>query len=102
MQLTLDRTPDILATLGQQKTHQFLVGFAAETDDLLQHAQTKLAAKNVDLLVANDVSQHDRGFGVDQNTVTLLQPNAVPETLALADKRVIATQILERVAELLA
>ncbi|MGV3235409.1 bifunctional phosphopantothenoylcysteine decarboxylase/phosphopantothenate--cysteine ligase CoaBC [Latilactobacillus curvatus] len=101
MQLTLDRTPDILATLGQQKTHQFLVGFAAETDDLLQHAQTKLAAKNVDLLVANDVSQHDRGFGVDQNAVTLLQPNAAPETLALADKRVIATQILERVADLL-
>lgn len=98
MTLELKRTPDILATLGQEKKKQYLVGFAAETNDLMAHAQAKLTAKQVDLLVANDVSQTDRGFGADQNAVTLLRPNQAPEALPLASKKVIATQILERIS----
>jgi len=98
MTLELNRTPDILATLGQEKKKQYLVGFAAETNDLMAHAQVKLTAKQVDLLVANDVSQTDRGFGADQNAVTLLRPNQAPEALPLASKKVIATQILERIS----
>jgi len=98
-QLNLTKNPDILAALGQQKTTQFLVGFAAETNDLLSNAQVKLAAKQVDLLVANDVSQTDRGFNADDNEVTLLWADGTTEKLPLTTKVTIATQILTRIAQ---
>ncbi|SUP61089.1 DNA/pantothenate metabolism flavoprotein [Weissella viridescens] len=72
LHLKLVENPDILAELGAQKTHQYLVGFAAETQQLLQHAQVKLEKKQADLLIANDVSQTDIGFGSADNAVTLL------------------------------
>ncbi|NBA10889.1 bifunctional phosphopantothenoylcysteine decarboxylase/phosphopantothenate--cysteine ligase CoaBC [Weissella confusa] len=98
--LTIDlvENPDILATLGQQKTTQYLVGFAAETQDLLTYAQNKLEKKNADMLVANDVSKAQVGFGHDTNEVTLLQRDAAPEKLPLQSKLALARDIMSRIA----
>lgn len=82
LQLTLQPNPDIVATLGQAKTTQVLIGFAAETQDVIKNGQKKLEKKNLDMLVANDVSRSDIGFGADANQVTLLLPTkkiAVPK-----------------------
>lgn len=92
--LELTETPDILKQLATQKTHQFVVGFAAETQDLMANAQRKLTTKHVDLLVANDVSQPGVGFNGETNQVTLLQPNQAPVKTALTSKLVIARTIL--------
>ena len=75
-QLTLELVgnPDILASLGKEKGQRFLAGFAAETNDILAYAAEKLQRKNLDLIVANDVSRKDAGFDVDTNQVTLLYP----------------------------
>ena len=62
LKLDLQRNPDILEGLGAQKGNRVLVGFAAETDDLLTHARDKLAAKNLDIIIANDISRADAGF----------------------------------------
>ncbi|HVB39575.1 MAG TPA: bifunctional phosphopantothenoylcysteine decarboxylase/phosphopantothenate--cysteine ligase CoaBC [Terriglobales bacterium] len=94
--LELTPTPDILAILGRRKTHQRLIGFAAETDAAqgLDWARAKLAAKNADLIVFNDVSQPGIGFDADDNAVTLL--DAVGERhLGRAPKATIADQILD-------
>ena len=69
LELTLTRTTDILAELGRRKNSRILVGFAAETEALEDNARAKLQAKNLDLIVANDVSQSDVGFGSDSNRV---------------------------------
>ena len=74
MQVKLIHNPDILASLGAVKDGQVLVGFAAETQDILQHAQEKLERKYLDLIVANDVSAPDSGFAVDTNQVTIDPP----------------------------
>ncbi|RRG17951.1 bifunctional phosphopantothenoylcysteine decarboxylase/phosphopantothenate--cysteine ligase CoaBC [Weissella viridescens] len=93
--LKLVENPDILAELGAQKSHQYLVGFAAETQQLLDHAQAKLKKKHADLLIANDVSQADIGFGSDDNAVTLLFKNETPETLPKMSKLEVARQVLK-------
>lgn len=97
--LELAQNPDILKTLGETKTHQFVVGFAAETDDLLQHAQVKLANKHVDLLVANRVGA-GVGFNQDTNAVWLLQPGQAPISVPSAAKSVIARKILTTIQQL--
>ena len=100
MTLALENTTDIAATLGQRKRPgQLLVAFAAETDDLLENARSKLQRKNADLVVANDVSRADAGFGVDTNAVTLITREDVRE-LPLMTKRQAADALLDRVAEL--
>jgi phosphopantothenoylcysteine decarboxylase/phosphopantothenate--cysteine ligase len=100
LDLHLVRTPDILAGLGKQKrADQFLLGFAAETNDLLQNAQKKLVAKGADMIVANDVSDTAIGFNSDANRVTLLKRDAEPEQLAMASKDEIAREILLRVCQ---
>ncbi|HUG52059.1 MAG TPA: bifunctional phosphopantothenoylcysteine decarboxylase/phosphopantothenate--cysteine ligase CoaBC [Vicinamibacteria bacterium] len=97
--LALARTPDILARIGAEKGGRFVIGFAAETDHVLENARRKRAAKNVDLMVANDVSRSDSGFGRDDNAVVLI--DAEGETaLPLADKRVLADRIWDRALEL--
>lgn len=97
-QIVLEPTPDILAALGATKpAGQVLVGFAAETSDLLANAEGKLQRKHLDLIVANDVSAPGVGFQHDTNAVTLLRPGGVVETVALADKRSIAQAILTTV-----
>jgi phosphopantothenoylcysteine decarboxylase/phosphopantothenate--cysteine ligase len=95
--LDLVRTPDILATLGADKKGRFLIGFAAETERLLEHARSKRAEKRVDLLVANDVSSG--GFAADDNAAVLIDDLA--ETpVALTGKRALADRIWYRVIEL--
>lgn len=95
-------TPDILreASAAARKT-AVLVAFAAETQDLLANAATKLADKRVDLLVANDVSRPGIGFDADENEVVLLAPGAEPARVERSSKTVVAGRILDRVAELL-
>jgi phosphopantothenoylcysteine decarboxylase/phosphopantothenate--cysteine ligase len=101
--LTLVRTADILAELGRLrsgKDRPLLVGFAAETTDVLVSARRKLRDKSADLVVANDVSRPDAGFEVDTNEVTLVSADG-EETLPLKPKAVIAAQVIERIEELL-
>ena len=100
-QITLEPTPDILAGLGARKpAGQVLVGFAAETSDLLANAAAKLARKNLDLIVANDVSAPGVGFQHDTNAVTLVRPGGVVDTVALADKRAVARVVLDTVVQI--
>lgn len=70
--LNLVKNPDILKGLGERKTHQILVGFAAETNDVIAYAKAKLESKNLDMIVANDVSRKDSGFNVDTNTISVI------------------------------
>ncbi len=95
--LPLERNPDIAEALGEQKTHQTLVCFAAETNDLLENAKKKLIRKNCDLIVANDILAEGAGFQSDTNIVTLLDRNGTCEQLPRALKRDIADAILTKV-----
>jgi phosphopantothenoylcysteine decarboxylase/phosphopantothenate--cysteine ligase len=95
-------TPDILREAsGAARKAAVLVGFAAETQDLLANAAKKLVEKGVDLLVANDVSRPGIGFDSDENEVVILAPGAAPERVERASKTVVAGRILDRVAALL-
>ena len=104
MVLRLARTPDILSELGDRRAHGeldgvLLVGFAAETGDLIARAREKRRRKQVDLIVANDVSMADRGFDVDQNAVTLVTAEDEQE-VTLRSKAEVARAILDRVEAL--
>ncbi|MFZ4719030.1 MAG: bifunctional phosphopantothenoylcysteine decarboxylase/phosphopantothenate--cysteine ligase CoaBC [Ilumatobacteraceae bacterium] len=100
-QIVLEPTPDILAGLGSAKPHgQVLVGFAAETADLIANAQAKLERKRLDLIVANDVGAPGVGFQHDTNEVTLLRADGQRRTVALTDKRSIAKAVLDTVSEI--
>lgn len=95
LQLNLTPNPDILAGLGERKRpDQFLVGFAAESEELIHNASGKLRRKNLDAIVANDISNSDIGFEVDQNEVTVLFPHHPPQILERANKSEIARQLL--------
>jgi phosphopantothenoylcysteine decarboxylase/phosphopantothenate--cysteine ligase len=96
LSLTLVPTPDILASLAAQKTHQFVVGFAAETEDVVANAQVKLRGKGADLIVANDVSTAKLGFASDHNKVWLLSPRGVDES-AIVSKEELAQIILDKI-----
>ena len=98
--IALERTDDITKALGARKTHQILIGFAAETEDLLVHAKRKLIDKNCDLIVANDVSMEGAGFETDTNIVTLLDREGIVEALPLLTKREVADIILDRTVAL--
>ncbi|MEE4261056.1 MAG: bifunctional phosphopantothenoylcysteine decarboxylase/phosphopantothenate--cysteine ligase CoaBC [Desulfobacteraceae bacterium] len=93
--------PDILQAVARQKKPgrrlQVVVGFAAETEDLLENARKKLDQKKLDLIVANDVSAPDSGFTVDTNRVTILDPHGDPVTLPMLSKDEVAASIIERV-----
>jgi phosphopantothenoylcysteine decarboxylase / phosphopantothenate---cysteine ligase len=97
--LDLVRTPDILAELGceGEKGTCVLVGFAAETEALLENAQEKLQKKNVDMIVANDVSRTDAGFDTDTNLVRILHRDGRVEELPLMSKDEVADRILDRI-----
>jgi len=99
--LDLERTTDILAYLSAKRTTQLLVGFAAETNDLIVHAKDKLTTKGLDLIVANDVTAEGAGFGSDQNAATLIDRQGTMTELPLMPKRALADQILNRAQELL-
>ena len=97
--LELERGPDILAMLSARRTSQILVGFAAETEQLVQHATGKLHAKALDLIVANDVTQPGAGFGSDQNAATILSRTGGQLTLSLRPKTQLAHDILSTIVE---
>ncbi len=99
--LELERTTDILASLSAQRTTQLMIGFAAETNDLIAHAKEKLKAKGLDLIVANDVTIEGAGFGSDQNAATLIDRQGVMTELPLMPKRALADAILNRAQALL-
>jgi len=94
--LELERTPDILAALGQRKNGTFLVGFAAETEDHEAHAREKLRAKNLDAIALNDVAG-ERGFGAGQNELVLLWGENEREALGRASKRELARRMWDAV-----
>ncbi len=99
--LELARTPDILAELGARKRPgQILVGFSAETDQVLKNALAKLRRKNLDLMVANDVSRSDAGFDVDSNQAVILAADGTEQELPLMSKAELARIVVERVVEL--
>jgi phosphopantothenoylcysteine decarboxylase / phosphopantothenate---cysteine ligase len=103
--LVLKRTPDILGDLGQRRVAKgggpVLVGFAAETENVVANASAKREKKHVDLIVANDVSRSDAGFDVDTNAVTIVGADGA-EPLPLQSKSRVAAEILNRVEKLLA
>jgi phosphopantothenoylcysteine decarboxylase/phosphopantothenate--cysteine ligase len=99
-EIVLEPTPDILAAIGKRKQpHQLLVGFAAETEHVREHATAKLTAKRVDLMVANDVSAADAGFEVDTNRAILLYSSGSAEDIPLMPKAELAGLILDRIVE---
>jgi phosphopantothenoylcysteine decarboxylase/phosphopantothenate--cysteine ligase len=103
--LRLARTPDILAAVAAQRAEsgfpRAVVGFAAETQDLVENARAKLAAKGLDLIVANDVTAQDAGFGAETNRVSLISREGAVETLPLLSKSAVAEAVLECVAGIL-
>jgi phosphopantothenoylcysteine decarboxylase/phosphopantothenate--cysteine ligase len=100
--IVLEPTTDILAALGRAKRpDQVVVGFAAETERVQEHAAAKLEAKRVDLMVANDVSAPDAGFEVDTNRAFLLGADGSSESTPLLTKEQLARTVLERVVALL-
>ena len=99
--LVLEKNPDILKELGQKKQKgQVLVGFAAETQNLIQYAQSKLEKKNLDMIVANDVSKPQAGFNVDTNLIKLLKRDGSIEELPLMRKKDLAYIILNHVMKI--
>jgi len=104
--LSLEPVADILAGVAERRRQsgrpRVVVGFAAETERLIEHARAKMAAKGLTLIVANDVSAPDAGFGADTNRVTLIDAAGTIEALPLLTKAEVAARILRRIAELLA
>ncbi len=96
--LELVQTPDILSEV---KGDFIKVGFAAETEDLIENARHKLQKKQLDMIAANDITLPDSGFAVDTNRVTLIDRDGKVESLPLMTKREVADRILDRVVELL-
>ena len=102
MVLELERTPDILGEVSLARTQdQLIIGFAAETNDLLNNARQKLTGKNLDMIVANDVSRNDSGFDSENNAVTILvRENETPIEIPLASKFDVANRILDEALKL--
>jgi phosphopantothenoylcysteine decarboxylase/phosphopantothenate--cysteine ligase len=98
--LELDRTVDILAELAPRKGARFIVGFAAETEQVIANAERKLEEKNLDLIVANDVAGSQTGFAVDTNAVTLIDRSGHHESVPLMSKDAVADRIIDRVIAL--
>ena len=95
--LYLERNPDIIAEIGKKKKERILIGFAMESEDLIKNAKSKILAKNMDLIVANDVKQKDAGFQSDTNIVKILDRDGGIEELPVMDKMDVADRILDRV-----
>jgi phosphopantothenoylcysteine decarboxylase/phosphopantothenate--cysteine ligase len=98
--LELIKNPDILEELGKSKGARLLVGFAAETGDLLKNAGKKLSEKNLDMVVANDISQAGAGFNIDTNIVKLIFKGGRVEELSIMGKEELADVILDRVVDM--
>ncbi len=99
--LELERTTDILGEIGKRKGDRIVVGFAAETEDLIAHARKKLLEKNLDLIVVNDVTKPDSGFSSDTNQVKILFPSGEVKDHPVMSKEEVSQLILDDVANLL-
>jgi len=99
--LQLEKNPDLLAELGKRKIRQLLIGFAAETENLLVNATAKLEKKNLDMIVANDVTAEGAGFGSETNLVKFIFADGRCEDLPLLSKAEVSEMLLDRVIELL-
>lgn len=99
--VNLVKNPDILLELGKKKKHQLLVGFAAETQELLMHAREKLIKKNLDLVIANDVTLPGAGFNIDTNIVKLIDKNGQVEELPQLSKQQVAAIIIDKICAML-
>jgi phosphopantothenoylcysteine decarboxylase/phosphopantothenate--cysteine ligase len=102
MSLELERTPDILAELSKDKGERILIGFTAETTDLVPRAKQKLKRKRLDMIVANDVTVAGAGFAVDTNIAALIFPDGRVEELPLMSKSELAHRVMDVVAKLVA
>jgi phosphopantothenoylcysteine decarboxylase / phosphopantothenate---cysteine ligase len=101
MTLEFEKNPDIIAELGMVKGNRILVGFAAETENIFEHAAEKLKRKNLDLIVANDVSKAGIGFGSDNNEVTIIEATGRTKQVPLLSKDEIAHVILDSVRKVM-
>ncbi len=101
LSISLEQNPDILERLGKHKENRLIIGFAAETDNLLQNAREKLLRKNMDVICANDVGRGDIGFDNDYNEITLISRTREPLSLPRLPKRQLADRILDEAARLL-
>ncbi len=97
--LHLTKNPDILKQLGKEKTHQFLVGFAAETNDLIENAKRKVKEKNLDMIVANDVSMAEAGFNHDTNIVKFIYPDGQIIHLDKLTKKQVAEKLFDNICQ---
>lgn len=100
MTIELVKNPDIVTAVANSQERPFTVGFAAETQDVVEYARGKLQRKNLDLVVANDVSRTDIGFNSDDNAVTLVWPDS-SQDLALQSKAQLARELVQRIADAL-
>ena len=98
MQLELVPTPDIVSEVTQLGNKPFTLGFAAETEDVEQHAREKLTRKNLDMIAANQVGVRPSGFESDTNEILVIWPDG-QQLLALGEKRVIAIQLIDLLAD---
>ncbi len=97
LRMELVQNPDILATVGAKKTKQFVVGFAAETENIIEYAETKLVKKNADMIVANEVGHKDSGFNVDNNQVIIFRPKQAKKEFPLQSKLDTARSIIKEI-----
>jgi len=98
--VVMDKNPDILKALGERKEKQFLVGFAAETQNLIANAKEKICKKNLDMIVANDVTLQGAGFNSDTNIVKFLFPDGEVRELEQMTKAEVAEELLNTVLRL--
>ena len=99
--LELERNPDIILEVGRKKGNCILVGFAVETENLVENARNKMKKKNMDIIVANDVTKEGAGFGYDTNIIKILSPDGEIESIPLMSKMEVADRILDRVKKII-
>lgn len=97
--IELEKTKDILASLGEIKKHQFLIGFALETENEIEHAKQKIQKKNLDLIVLNSLNDEGAGFGKPTNKVTFIDKNFSMEPMNLKSKEQVAQDIVNKIVE---
>ena len=91
------RDSDILRELGERKSKQILVGFAAESNNVIENARTKIQKKNLDYIVANDITANDAGFGTEDNRVTILSKDGTTVSLDKMSKSKVACNIFDMI-----
>jgi phosphopantothenoylcysteine decarboxylase/phosphopantothenate--cysteine ligase len=99
LSITLEKTDDILASLGKKKANQFLIGFALETENEIENAKLKIQKKNLDLIVLNSLNDKGAGFGLSTNKVTFIDRNFVVEPMELKSKEEVALDIVTKIIQ---